>query len=203
MKFRFLIIFLIVIPTISLQACKSNKKIPTKNLRNIIVVGKVEIIPKLTKVDQRLKRYYDTYFSKQVIKFNSKYKKGMLPSVSRRGERIVTGFNETFIGTIKIEKNLYYIGTSVLLSDNGWITGAHQLQLPGGLEIKLDDGDKAVYIGTYKYYRNEFHDIVKIEMVDEYKTAKRIFSKKYKNIKLRKAIPRIKYNNNLDSEGGV
>ena len=60
---------------------------------------------------------------------------------------------------------------------------------PGGLKVSVKPGDKAVYIGTVQYHRNEFFDITKVAIVDDYERANTEFKKKFgKKHTLRKAL---------------
>jgi hypothetical protein len=67
--------------------------------------------------------------------------------------------------------------------------GTEKALLPSGYRIDLRPGDRAVYIGTIKYHRDEFFSTDKIEVIDEYKNELAAFRSRFGNtIKLRKAI---------------
>jgi hypothetical protein len=60
---------------------------------------------------------------------------------------------------------------------------------PGGLKISLKPGDKAVYVGTVQYHRNEFFVVTKVAIVDDYDRANAEFKKKFgTKFPLRKAL---------------
>lgn len=60
---------------------------------------------------------------------------------------------------------------------------------PGGLKATIRPRDKAVYIGTIRYYRDEFFDVSKVRIKDDYTHAKAEFKKKFgKKYSLRKAL---------------
>ncbi|HET8759643.1 MAG TPA: hypothetical protein VFN94_01150, partial [Nitrospiria bacterium] len=62
-----------------------------------------------------------------------------------------------------------------------FLTGKRQEQawLPGGLKVDVKPGDKAVYMGTIRYHRNEFMDITKVEIKDNFGTESAAFKKKF------------------------
>ena len=51
--------------------------------------------------------------------------------------------------------------------------------LPGGLKIDIRPCDRAVYIGTIRYYRNEYFDITKAEINDDFSKENAAFKKKF------------------------
>jgi hypothetical protein len=64
-----------------------------------------------------------------------------------------------------------------------------QAYFPGGLKANIRPDDRAVYIGTIRYHRNEFFEITDAEIVDDYDRVKaeseRQLGRKYP---LRKAL---------------
>jgi len=60
-----------------------------------------------------------------------------------------------------------------------------------GAQGAAQAGDKAVYIGTVRYTRDEFFEIKKVAIVDDYERANSEFRKKFgTKIALRKALLR-------------
>lgn len=62
-------------------------------------------------------------------------------------------------------------GWSLMLGEQAW--------LPGGLKVDVKPGDKAVYMGTIRYHRNEFMDITKVEIKDHFGAESAAFKKKF------------------------
>jgi hypothetical protein len=56
---------------------------------------------------------------------------------------------------------------------------------------KLRPGDKAVYVGTIRYQRNEYNAITKVSYINDYANANAMFRKAIQNpgIQLRVAEP--------------
>lgn len=67
----------------------------------------------------------------------------------------------------------------------GWSTAL----LPGHLRVDLRPGDSAVYIGTIQYFRDEFFEITRLVIKDDYERARAGFTKKFGNrVALRRAL---------------
>jgi len=63
--------------------------------------------------------------------------------------------------------------------------------LPGGLRVDVSPTDEAVYIGTVVYYRDEFFDIKRVQIVDEYDREVAVFAARFgPGVRLRKSIVR-------------
>jgi hypothetical protein len=60
---------------------------------------------------------------------------------------------------------------------------------PGGLKVALKPGDRAVYVGTVQYHRNEFFEVTKTVIIDDYARANAEFKQKFgAKYPLRKAL---------------
>mgnify|MGYP001434112348 FL=1 len=81
----------------------------------------------------------------------------------------------------------FYILGGVVFLDAG--PGMNRARFPGGLKVSLNPGDRAVYIGTLRYHRDEFFEITRVAVVDEYGAAQAEFTKKFgAGVPLRKAL---------------
>jgi hypothetical protein len=68
-------------------------------------------------------------------------------------------------------------------------SGMSGARFPGKLRVALKPGDRAVYIGTLRYYRDEFFEITRVAVVDEYGAANAEFANKFgSGVPLRKAL---------------
>lgn len=95
---------------------------------------------------------------------------------------IAAPLGKTFYVTFE-SKPFYYLrgvivmGGGVLLkpieSDSGDIV------LPAGVKIDVHPGDKAVYIGTIRYERDDFFSITKVSIRDDYEHENAAFIKKF------------------------
>ncbi|HEX9395903.1 MAG TPA: hypothetical protein VF943_04100, partial [Burkholderiales bacterium] len=50
---------------------------------------------------------------------------------------------------------------------------------PGGLRVAVNGEDRAVYIGTLRYHRDEFWKITRVVIVDDYAAASAEFSARF------------------------
>ncbi len=67
--------------------------------------------------------------------------------------------------------------------------GQSKVYFPGGLKVSIQSGDKAVYIGTIRYHRDEFFNITKTRIVDDYGRANAEFKKQFgTKVALRKSL---------------
>ena len=81
----------------------------------------------------------------------------------------------------------FYILGGIVFLDIG--RGMNRALFPGGLRVPIQPGDRAVYIGTLRYHRNEFFEITRMTVVDEYVAAYTEFRKKFGDgVRLRKAL---------------
>ena len=83
-------------------------------------------------------------------------------------------------------EDIYYSGTVIIMNNNR----ADYLRLPGVLTYKIHPDDKAVYIGTLRYHRDDYNTITKVEYVDEFDQALAVFQKSAGNSK--KALRKVK-----------
>jgi hypothetical protein len=47
------------------------------------------------------------------------------------------------------------------------------------MEFDVRPGDKAIYVGTLRLYRDEFHEVTKAELRDDYGAATAEFRKRF------------------------
>ena len=66
-----------------------------------------------------------------------------------------------------------------------------RIEIPGGVRYDIRPGDRAIYVGTLVLYRDEFNEVTKAAIVDEYAAAAAAFKQRFgQGTELRKAIPR-------------
>ena len=153
----------------------------------VIVVGTIELIPKLQKDEQQLDAagvvdlfgYADMHRNRCMIQFDSQ------PQASDYKFMINPQLGETFF--FKVPKNMKYMVEGNVLTEFTRHGNTGQIWLPIDFQINIRPEDKAVYIGKIKYTRDDFNSITKVELVDDYKKAAGKFRQKFgKKYKLRK-----------------
>ena len=98
------------------------------------------------------------------------------PELADYKGRIEATVGENFF--IRSQSQPFYIVGGMMYLDLG-SKEMNRAYFPGGLMAPLKVGDKAVYIGTIRYHRNEFWEITKVTIVDDYESANAEFKKKF------------------------
>jgi hypothetical protein len=81
----------------------------------------------------------------------------------------------------------YVLGGVLFLEIGG--DGMQRVYCPGGFQVAAKPGDRAVYIGTLRYHRDEFFEITRVTVVDDYREASAEFASKFGSREvLRKAL---------------
>ena len=66
-----------------------------------------------------------------------------------------------------------------------------RIEIPGGLHYDIRPGDRAIYVGTLVLHRDEFNEVTKAVIVDDYAPAAAAFKQRFgPGTALRKAVPR-------------
>lgn len=163
-----------------------------------IVVGKIVLSPPLQDGEQSMKTvsalrssilinpHARKYRNKIILLTNDEKRQIGEPSLKDYRGRIEAELGETFYVTAQ-NRPLYILGGEIFMSVKEY--GLNKARLPGIYKIDIRPNDKAVYIGTIIYHRDEFFDITQIELIDDYKTEKVAFEKRFNTKgKLRKAL---------------
>ncbi len=71
------------------------------------------------------------------------------------------------------------------------VTEQTELLFPVPAELDIRPSDKAIYIGTLRLHRDEFHEVTRAEVRDDFAAASAEFKKKFgAGVTLRKALMR-------------
>lgn len=156
----------------------------------VILVGKIKLKPSLHEKEQ--------FFSSNIIGAESSFKNKIFIAINDKAIEIrdldvqwikhfgQADLEKTFFMKTKRANILYNSGAKILLTVRS--DGIENiLLLPGGLKYHVKASDKAIYIGTIKYHRDDFNEVIKVELLNEYKQAKRAFQKKFgKSVQLKR-----------------
>jgi hypothetical protein len=152
-----------------------------------LVVGRVELVPPLAKDEQKIEAVNSGSFeNKMFLLADDHYRvlKGEPVTADFTG-RIEAPLEKTFF--VRSDSKPFYILGGMLWLDLG--RSMNKAYFPGGLKVSLKSGDRAVYVGTVRYHRNEFWEITKIAIVDDYDRANAEYRKKFgTKSPLRKAL---------------
>jgi hypothetical protein len=153
-----------------------------------LVVGRIELVPPLRKDEQRIRGLGSGgYENKIFLIADERFRvlKGE-PALADFSGRIEAILGKDFY--VRSESKPFFILGGVLFLDIGG-REMNKAYFPGGLKVSLRPGDKAVYVGTVRYHRNEFFEISKVAIHDDYERANAEFRKQFgTRYPLRKAL---------------
>ena len=153
-----------------------------------VVVGRVELVPPLHEYDQRLRGPMSRKFAnKMFMMVDAEYwKLTEEPGFGDFKGRIDASFGEEFF--VRSRSEPFYIIAGMMYLSLGYGM-PDQAYFPGGLEANIKPDDRAVYIGTIRYHRNEFFEVTDSEIIDDYDRVNIEFKKQFGDeYPLRKAL---------------
>lgn len=152
-----------------------------------IVVGRIELVPPLREDEQKIQVINSGQFERKIFLIADETYRVLKsePTNADFNGRIEATLEQTFF-VRSSDKPFFLLGGMVWLEFG---RGSSRAYFPGGFKASIRAGDKAVYIGTVRYQRDEFFEIKKVTIVDDYARANGEFRKKF-GIKypLRKAL---------------
>jgi hypothetical protein len=152
-----------------------------------VVVGRIELVPQLRKEEQKIEALNSGSFENIVFLMADEKNRELKgePTNADFGGRIEATLEKTFF-VRSSDKPFYILGGMIWLEIG---RGSNRAYFPGGLKVPLKPGDKAVYVGTVRYQRDEFWNFKKVSIVDDYDRANSEYRKKFgARIPLRKAL---------------
>jgi hypothetical protein len=179
---QFCMRFALVVLTLGLLSGCPSVRDEVKHAGNIgenevIIVGKLEMVPALTTAEQ----HSSVPEIHLIVDDKLRIFEGR-PTAS--DEFMIVNWGELFFRK-NLNKTLYILIGRFFTSGSG----VDEIFLPGIQKITIQSNDKAVYIGTIRYTRNEYFDITKTEIIDDFNKANTEFRKKFgSSIQLRKSL---------------
>jgi hypothetical protein len=163
----------------------------------VVLVGKIEIRPPVKAEEQKYQAGWDVFNTKRHFIGRAILFTADTPQYRERtGNALNPPLEETYF--LKLPRSHRYIVkgyVSMELVSRGASarSGFNQTELafPVPIEVDVRPGDKAIYIGTLRLHRDEFHEVTKAELRDEYNEAMVEFRKRFAGEPLpRKALLR-------------
>jgi hypothetical protein len=155
----------------------------------VLVVGRIEVVPPLFPHEQVLEAPLTGRFRGKVHTLVSDrlydpeestfsfYKNSTLVDIGRE-----------FYLRQPMSKILFYSGGVVVMRATN--RGQDDMKLSGGLRYTVKPDDRAVYVGTVRYYRDDYNTITRVEVVDDYARVNQAFVARYgTRLKLRNVRP--------------
>ena len=181
---------LLLAAALALAGCLPSALAPVSSTDGVgtgetILVGRVELVPPLRKDEQRLTAMGTGQYENLMLLLTGERDRPLPadPKIADYTDRIEAKLGSLFF--VRIRSTPFYIHGGIVLLDSSM----SRARFPGGLRVALKPGDRAVYIGTLRYHRNEFFDITDVQVVDEYAAANAEYSRKFGNgVPLAKAL---------------
>jgi hypothetical protein len=151
--------------------------VSTVGSHEVIVVGRIELTPSLTDEDQILKGIGTGKFKNKVFVITNEEWQDKQGGIELGDDFFEATLGEPFY--IKGSNKPFYFLTGVIYTEVSSKGAMQNVNLPGGVKIELRSNDKAVYVGTIRYTRNEYFDITRAEINDDYDRANAAFKKKF------------------------
>jgi hypothetical protein len=176
------LLILLSLGAFSLLAIAGARK-PIQSFKNLgsnetIVIGRVELVPPLHEHDQKLRGPMSGKFENKMFMMADKkyWELSEEPGFGDFKGRIDARFGEEFIVRSSNEPFFIIAGMMYLSLGHG---PPDQAYFPGGLKADIRPGDKAVYIGTIRYYRDDFFEVTHIEVIDDYERVNNDFIEQF------------------------
>jgi hypothetical protein len=148
----------------------------------LVLVGSVELDPPLAPDEQKLGRY-EEYRDVAMLILDDAPRPVDSLALGDMKRRIDAKFRKTFFVRLPqqpffIVKGWVFLDTEIKVVGPNATTEAYQAPLQGVLRVDVKPGDRAVYIGTIRYQRDEFFG-TKATVRDDYAKANAEFKKKF------------------------
>lgn len=161
----------------------------------VILVGRIEIIPKLGANEQDINMKNDIlnakdyYIGRAFLYVSDKKTPGQ-----RTGEKMNPVLEQTFFIGIPKDKR-YMVEGAVMMNYDAHVVSRRQVSVDTSemiippVEFDIRPSDQAIYIGTLRFQRDEFFSVTKAQIVDDYKRASAEFREKFgPGVTLRKSL---------------
>ena len=178
---------------LTLAACAPPPRAPLTSLdslgrEEVVLVGKVELVPALRKGEQKIRGMVVGDFENRMYLMMDEKLRPLPeePRIADYAGRIEALIGSTFFVRSKAAPS-YVLGGVLFLDIGG--SSQQKAYFPGGFQVAAKPGDRAVYIGTLRYHRDEFFEITRITIADDYREASAQFEARFgKGQTLRKAL---------------
>ena len=155
----------------------------------VVVVGRIELVPPLKPKEQNIKMgSIDPFDAKGFFLHRAVLHLADRPNGGEPTQRLINPvLGQTYFFRIPRDKRYMVWGSVLLYHDAAGQKNELLVPAPFAFDIKQDD--RAIYVGTWRLHRDEFNEVVKVEVVDHYGTAASEFKQRFGGgAPLRKAI---------------
>lgn len=184
-----------------LSACVPTSRIkPVETLAELaagetLLVGRIELDPPLKPGEQKLSERYAEYERLALVIVGDEPREMDRLSLGDLKQRINAPFGQHFFVSHPAQP-LYILKSWVVMyakievrSGSSGSPADTTAPLQGSFRIDVRPEDRAVYIGTIRYHRDEFFSTTKVVVRDDYAVANAEFQRRFgKGVSLRKSL---------------
>lgn len=160
-------------------------------MHETMLVGRIELVPPLGRTEQTIRD--EQWRGKAMLITSRDETPPKRIGIEELGNRIDVPLNETFYVSGP-GVPFFVVDASVLMREptSRDPVGA-RAPLPAGFQVNIRPSDRAIYLGTLRYHRDEFFRITQVEVVDEYPKELAEFAKRFGPLtELRRATLRVR-----------
>ena len=140
---------------------------------SVLVVGKVQLVPKLRPDEQQVSPPNDVFNTKRYFLGRAVMFMSDGPSYKERTSNALNPpLEETFF--LKVPRTQKFMVKGTVTMEMKMRSGhldQTDLVFPAPLRLDIRPADTAIYVGTLRLHRDEFHEVVKAEIRDDYASA--------------------------------
>jgi hypothetical protein len=181
---------LAVLAIVFVAGCAGTPRTPVDSLKEVgnnqvILVGRVTVVPPVHASEQSFSVFNQAWANRMVL-LTSDEKRPLTaePVLADYDGRIDADLGKTFF--VAVDPKPIYVRAGVLLLNDHQ---GERLYFPAGFQLSVRPGDKAVYIGTIEYQRDDFMNIKRVRIGDDFDKASKEFKEKFGGkVALRKAL---------------
>lgn len=158
---------------------------------SVLIVGAVEIVPPLNAYERELNLPND-FFNAEGSMENRAI---LWAAEGPRGQRSITGhainpeLGKTYFFSVPRSRP-YLVEGQITTSMRDFVE--RRILLPSPIRVEMRSDDRAIYVGTLRLTRDDFNEVIAVEVVDEYRQASRDFAQRFGGgIELRRALLQI------------
>jgi hypothetical protein len=164
---------------------------------SVILVGRIEMLPKVEVKEEDLKMgTWDPFNVKDLYRNRAMLHVADTVTADEPTNQVFNPrLEETYFFRIPKDKR-YLVHGSIFTYYRMTVINRHQsetdtneIMIPVPVEFDIKPADKAIYVETWRFYHDEFNEITKAEILDQYPAAFAEFRKKFgADAVLRKAL---------------
>jgi hypothetical protein len=153
---------------------------------SVLLVGKIEIVPPVRAEEQTYRAGVDLFNTRRhhigrAILFMSDQPRYQ----QRTGDALNPPLETTYFLTVPRSRRFMVKGSVTMelvaraVSARQSVMDHTELLLPGPIEFDIRPTDRAIYVGTLRVHRDEFHEVTRAEVLDHFTTAHADFTQKF------------------------